>query len=107
MTTAHLIHGFIGSGKTTFAKALAESESSCIRFTHDEWTHRLYGVSPPPEKFDELFQRIDTLIWDTALELLSKGCPVILDSGFWTTASRTTAREQLAREGHESVFYDI
>ncbi|MCY7392641.1 MAG: ATP-binding protein, partial [Leptolyngbyaceae cyanobacterium CAN_BIN12] len=35
MTTLHLLHGFTGAGKTTFAKQLA-LEISAIRFTPDE-----------------------------------------------------------------------
>jgi predicted kinase len=32
MRTAHLIHGYLGAGKTTFAKTL-EKEAIAIRFT--------------------------------------------------------------------------
>lgn len=39
---AHLICGFIGSGKTTFARKL-EKETGAARFTKDEWMVRLFG----------------------------------------------------------------
>lgn len=37
---AFLIHGFLGAGKTTFAKRLEEEEKA-LRFTHDEWMSQL------------------------------------------------------------------
>jgi hypothetical protein len=36
MSTAHLIHGFLGAWKTTFAKKL-EAELGAVRFSQDEW----------------------------------------------------------------------
>jgi predicted kinase len=46
MATAHLIHGYLGAGKTTFARRL-EEELPAIRFSHDEWMTNLYGDDPP------------------------------------------------------------
>lgn len=43
MATAHLIHGFLGVGKTTFARQL-EERLPAIRFSHDEWMARRYGM---------------------------------------------------------------
>ena len=42
MSTAHLIHGYIGAGKTTLARTL-ERELPAIRFTPDEEVARRYG----------------------------------------------------------------
>jgi predicted kinase len=50
MPTVHMIHGYLGAGKTTFARRL-EQELPAIRFTHDEWMARLYGIDPPVEHF--------------------------------------------------------
>ena len=49
MPTAHLIHGYLGAGKTTFARQL-ERDIPAIRFSHDEWMVRLYGDDPPIER---------------------------------------------------------
>ena len=107
MATAHLIHGFIGSGKTTFAKALASATPACIRFTHDEWMHRLYGSSPPETQFSDLYNRVHALIWDLALDVLSTNCSVVIDSGYWTAKSRTRARKQLESNGHLVQLYSV
>lgn len=36
MPTVHMIHGFVGVGKTTFAKKL-QQEVNAVRFSPDEW----------------------------------------------------------------------
>ena len=41
----HLIHGFMGFGKTTLAKQL-EKSLPAIRFTHDEIMLNRYGRAP-------------------------------------------------------------
>ena len=82
MATLHLIHGFAGAGKTTFARNLAV-ESSAIRFTHDEWMVKLYGHNPPENRFADYFDRISNLIWELTMQLLHLGQDVILDFGFW------------------------
>jgi predicted kinase len=57
MAKAHLIHGYLGAGKTTFARRL-EQELRAIRFTHDEWMSRLYGDDPSADMFPEYAERI-------------------------------------------------
>ena len=77
MATAHLVHGFLGVGKTTFAKQL-ERSLPAIRFTHDEWLARFYGTDPPAHLFEghsrAITEQID-LFWPRCLEL---GLPVLL-----------------------------
>jgi predicted kinase len=71
MATAHLIHGFLGSGKTTFARRL-ESELPALRFTHDEWIARLYGDDPAINDFAIFFSRVSAQIdrlWPRCLAL--------------------------------------
>ncbi len=41
----YLICGFIGAGKTTFAKKL-EEKTGAVRITKDEWSIRLIGNDP-------------------------------------------------------------
>ena len=87
MATVHLIHGFLGVGKTSFARRLEQSLPA-IRFTHDEWMARLYGTDPPPEIFPEYFRRVSDQIasvWPRCAEL---GCDVVLDLNFWSRRHR-------------------
>jgi predicted kinase len=78
---AHLIHGYLGAGKTTFARRL-ERNIPAIRFSHDEWVVRFYGNDPPIEHFADYCRRVYEQveeIWPRCLEL---GVDVVLDFGF-------------------------
>ena len=106
MATAHLIHGFLGAGKTTFARRL-ERNLPGIRFTHDEWMARLHGDDPPVERFAEYFRRVSEQIesvWPRCLEL---GLDVVLDLNFWTRAQRDAAKARAAQAGAASRLYRL
>lgn len=84
--TIHLMHGFIGFGKTTIAKRLAD-ETSAVRFTHDEWMIKAFGRNP--EDFSkERFDVIDERIKDAAAIEIQNGRSVIMDYGFWEKETR-------------------
>jgi predicted kinase len=102
--TLHMIYGFVGAGKTTFAKGL-EPTLPAIRFTHDEWMSELYGDNPPLEHFAEYYKRVDDLIWVYASRLLELKQDVILDSGFWSRVSRDDARTKAKALGAETRLY--
>jgi predicted kinase len=56
-----LIHGYLGAGKTTFARQL-ERTIPAIRLSHDEWMVRLYGDNPPIEHFADFYGRHPQMI---------------------------------------------
>ena len=86
MQSIHLIHGFMGFGKTTIAKQL-EKELPAIRFTHDELMIKSYGRNP--EDFSqERFNIIDKIIKEKTIEEIKKGNNVILDYGLWEKETR-------------------
>lgn len=102
----HALHGFIGSGKTTFARRL-ERTLSGMRFTSDEWMVALYGADPPADLFPVYFARVTAAMeaqWTRPLEL---GVPVILDDGFWTRASRDALRAKAAALGVPLTLYAL
>ena len=106
MATIHLLHGFTGAGKSTFAKKL-ESDIKAIRFSPDEWMVKLYGNNPPEEKFAEYFQRVEDLIWQVAEQVLELDQDVILDFGFWSRASRNEARQKAKALQVDTKLYFI
>lgn len=79
MPIVHMIHGFVGAGKTTFSKKL-EQEVRAVRFTPDEWICDLYGNNPPAENFDERQNCIYYMIRKMAERVLAAGADVILDT---------------------------
>ncbi len=99
MPTAHLICGYICSGKTTFAREL-EQERGAVRFTLDEWLVQHYGGYPPADKLSQVTQEVIPMIWQDAQMALSLGRDVILDMGFWKRADRDAARRLLS-------FFDV
>jgi predicted kinase len=106
MPIIHLIHGFTGAGKTTFANSL-EQETGAVRFSADEWMVRLHGTNPPADRFRDYVDRIDKLIWDMAALFLERGHDVIIDGGFWTRAARNHAREFAKQNNAEVKLYAL
>jgi predicted kinase len=104
MPTVHLLHGFVGSGKTIFAKRLAR-ELSAFRLTHDGWMAQLHGAAPEPVVFAERLRRVEELIWQVAARALEFGHDVMLDFGFWSRASRDEARRRAQGLGTEVRLY--
>jgi len=92
----HLIHGYIASGKTTYAKKL-ENEISAIRFTLDEWMMHFYGDNPPSDKFLQYEKNVKTMIWNVAERFLTNNISVILDYGFWKRSDRDDYRNRAAK----------
>ena len=103
---AHLIHGFIGSGKTTYATQL-EKDLPALRFSIDEWLIALYGQDPTESDFEQYYNRTADLIWNVATRSLELGQDVILDFGFWSRKSRDDARARLSKVEAEFVFYNV
>jgi predicted kinase len=106
MSTAHLIHGYLGVGKTTFARQL-ERDIPAIRFSHDEWMTRLYGDNPPVEHFADFYRRVSEQteeVWSRCLEL---GLDVVLDFGFWTRRDRDDTRAKISTLGAQARFYRL
>lgn len=106
MATAHLLYGYLGAGKTTFAKKLQE-KIRAVRFSPDEWMVALYGSNPPPDKFNEYHRRIQGVIDEMWLNVLRAGVDVILDFGFWGRLQRDEVRQSIAAAGGVARLYEV
>lgn len=104
--TAYLICGFIGSGKTTFARKL-EKETGAVRFTKDEWMVKIFGNSPQKDKFHEYDSKMTELATEMALKCLAAGGSVIIDDGFWYRRQRDEIRLRLKDIGAVAKLYFI
>src|SRR5438477_11587421 len=100
----YLICGFIGAGKTTFAKKL-EEKTGAVRITKDEWSIRLIGNDPTIDGYEEWDHKICDLSRDVAFQLAEKGIDVIIDEGFWEKELRDKIRIRMEELGAKEVWY--
>lgn len=104
--TAHVLVGFIGSGKTTFAKKL-EQDIPATRYSYDEWMIRLHGRNPPAARYAEYFKSVEDLIWNEIEQQLRASRDVIIDAGFWSRRSRDRARRRINEIGANARLYFV
>lgn len=99
-----LFCGLPGSGKTTFARKLAE-ETSAVRLCPDEWMADL-GI----DLFDEDARtKVEKRLWKLGQELLKLGQVVILENGLWTRPERDSKRRDAEKLGActELHYFDL
>jgi predicted kinase len=102
----YIICGFIGAGKTTFAKKL-EEKTGAVRITKDEWLIRLVGNDPLIDRFEEYNNKFCELSRDVAFQLVEKGIDVIIDEGFWAKEQRVELRRRIESIGAKEVLYYV
>jgi len=103
---AHLIHGYIGVGKTTFARELERSTDG-LRFSTDELVLALFGRPESQAGLDVVYPRVFALVDGLWPKIALAGVDVILDSGFWRRASRDRARSTAASFGVPVKLYNV
>lgn len=106
MVTAHLVYGYLGSGKTTFAKELAES-TGALRLSIDEWYLRLFATEPTYEQDRQQGMRVQELLNDLWPALVARGVDVVLDFGFWRRSLRDEVRQRASLLGARTRLYRL
>jgi predicted kinase len=104
--TASIICGFIGSGKTTFAKKL-ELETGALRITKDEWMVKIFGNIADTPSFHGYDTKVTELSRTIALQMLRQGVDIILDEGFWQKSQRDEMRKSIEKTGANAVLYYV
>lgn len=105
--TVHLLCGYNGAGKTTYAKRFAE-ETMAIRLSLDEWMIRLYPKIPyDADGYGPLAEACKELIWDLAQQSLRLGTDVVLDWNQWSRVRRATWREKAHDAGFSVLLHFI
>lgn len=101
-----MICGFIGSGKTTFAKKL-EKDTGAVRVTKDEWLIELFGHDPNIKGFEKYDEKICRMTTDMAFEFVKRGIDVIIDDGFWYKEQRQEMKKRIKAAGATPVLYYV
>lgn len=98
MTTAHIICGSAGAGKTIYSLRLAE-ETGALRFTIDEWMAMLFWMDAPESGSYpwalERVERCQRQMLALCGQLRGKGVDIILDLGFFQRDQRKHVRQAL------------
>jgi predicted kinase len=105
MTKLFFLCGFIGSGKTTYAKQLAKSHPA-FRFSIDEWMIPLYGEHMSREDFDHRLHSLTELFKSSALQMVELDTSVIFDLGFWNRKERESIIQWATSQGidYEMIY---
>ncbi|HEY0014212.1 MAG TPA: AAA family ATPase [Allosphingosinicella sp.] len=106
MATAHLLFGFVGSGKTTLAKEL-ERRHRAVRFTPDDWMARVFGEDAHAAIFKEKEAAILDLLEPMWMRCLHLDVDVVLDYGFWSRAERDHIRKLVGSSGGQALLYNV
>jgi predicted kinase len=102
--TAHLIFGYLGVGKTTFAQELAQRVGGVV-LSEDEWYLRLYTDGARDHLEPAWSQRLTGVLDDLWPQILNGGIDVVLDFGFWSRERRNATRSRAADLGGEAKLY--
>ena len=105
--TVHLLCGYNGVGKTTYAKHV-EKVLPAVRFSLDEWMLRLY----PELSFDSAghgsrAEICKDIIWGAAQQVLLCGVDVVLDWNQWSRSRRATWRDNALNAGFTPTLHFI
>jgi len=104
---AYLICGFIGAGKTTFARKL-EIETGAVRITKDEWMVKIFGNRiTADQNFVEYDKQVNELATQTAFKILKAGSDVIIDEGFWPKSQREEMKKKVIELGVTPFLYYV
>lgn len=105
MPKAILICGKAGSGKTTYARKLMK-ERTAVLLSADEIMLALFG-NDAGDMHNYYAERTQKYLFMKSLEILGQGIDVILDWGFWTKASRDSAKSFFRNAGHAAELHYV
>ncbi len=101
MAKVYILTGRIASGKTTWA-ATQKKQRPAILLSCDDMLLELFDACLG-EKHAETESRCLNFLFGQAAQIVETGIDAILDSGFWTAASRKKARDYFSRKGIDTV----
>lgn len=106
MPEVHLTCGYMGFGKTTFAKKL-EKELPAVRLTHDDFMYQIFGRDMPEEQFRHYYIQVYELMWQLAEKIVQAGSNVIIDYSPWSKERRKEAYERAIKFCPKVIFDEM
>ncbi|GEM81548.1 AAA family ATPase [Vibrio superstes] len=108
MAQLYFISGFIGSGKTTYSKELAEKTNG-FRFSIDEWMIPLFGEHMERDVLNQRLRTLESLFQDASSQLVRLGVPVVFDFGYWSRDDRARIVSWASEQGYscEMHYLDV
>lgn len=103
MPEFHIICGFLGAGKTTYSKKLAQ-EIGAEHLNADEWCMTRFKKEEYETKWEECFIKTVEMMWERAQTLSKEGKSVIFDTGFWHKKERMEAWEKAQKLGFTPII---
>ena len=102
----YIICGFLGAGKTTYSKKLAQ-ETGALHLNADEWCMKLFSKDEYEKNWEDCFLKTMDFLWQRGDELLKEGKSVIFDIGFWSKQSRDEAYKKASELGFLPVVHYV
>lgn len=103
MAKVTILVGKIASGKTSWVIERKKQKQMMLLSCDDLMLNLFAGCLG--EKHGETERRCLMFLFGQAVELTEMGIDVVLDSGFWTKASRKAAKEFFAAKGIQTKTY--
>lgn len=106
MAKIFLICGFLGAGKTTISKQLAQ-QYNAEYMNVDETVLQMFAPEQYHKEWEHCFSGAEKALWLKIQECAKCGKDVVFDVGFWTRKSRDEARLRAKQNGIEPVLYYV
>ncbi len=104
--TIYLICGFLGAGKTTYSKKLAETTGAIHLNPDDVCMHR-YKPEEYESNWEYCFTQTLDFLWQEIANYIKQNKDVIFDVGFWSKLSRDKAVNKVKQMGGKPVIYYV
>lgn len=105
-STIYLICGFLGAGKTTYSKKLAET-TGAIHLNPDDVCAQRYRPEEYENNWEDCFTQTLDFLWKEISTYIKQNKDVIFDVGFWSKASRDEAVNKVKKMGGNPIIYYV
>ena len=105
-STVYLICGFLGAGKTTYSKKLAQN-TGALHLNPDDVCMQKYKPQEYENNWEACFAKTLDFLWQKVASYITQNQDVIFDMGFWSKSSRQNAIAKIKQMGGEPIIHYI